>query len=159
MEMKGYYSNFLIMRRYLFCITTFVLLVKSPLPSYFFMISVHLFRMEQECLPLFQLPMSGFVLLPGSMMTSGVAGRQHHPVSYGTGVCGSTSFSPIFRIQEHHITCTRSPVVASKWMEEALEPVAEVSGLFLGSEKIKLSILRTYLHMKCSHTSSLAFST
>ena len=142
-----------LLQRYLFCMTILVLLVKM---SYFLMISVHLFRMEQECLPLFQLPMSGFVLLPGSMMTSGVAGRQHHPVSYGTGVCGSTS---IFRIQEHHITCTRSPVVASKWMEEALEPVAEVSGLFLGSEKIKLSILRTYLHMKCSHTSSLAFST
>ena len=36
--------KFLIMRRYLFCITTFVLFVKSPLPSYFLMISVHLFR-------------------------------------------------------------------------------------------------------------------
>ena len=42
MEMTiQHYSNFLIMRRYLFCITTFVLLVKSPLPSYFFM---NLFR-------------------------------------------------------------------------------------------------------------------
>ena len=38
--MKGYNSNFLIMRRYLFCITTLVLFAKI---SYLFIISLHLF--------------------------------------------------------------------------------------------------------------------